>query len=406
MMRVQNTPSANVHQDPALLLKKYEREIKQLKQELAMHDTLSGRSRVVYDEYSDEQRAGLRTDMEEYLEGRREDIELVNIRQMREILGVTRHIFRDMKKKVEDDLRKQYDLKAKGEAGAAETIARREAGTAGEEEVGADGFAVGRAPDGAAPPESPTVRSPGSKAGDDDELPGAAYEETQQLGTTQQVVQPRKRIPRAEAYEVFKAEDGAEFNASVVDDSNTLIEVKREVKALGDKANNDKYEIDRLKDLIDRKGRERDGESNEEDTVVIDEEEYAAMTELKKRKTSYRDTFGKLRSAKVKVTDLQAAVQNNKERLLEEFDTWYVMAYGEEPKVAAKEENSGPVYGPGGDLLDPDEAFEKLEVERIMENDPKSFAFTQAAKHKHTMKGSLAAGRSQGAAMRARNRKG
>merc|ERR1719502_26416 len=126
MMRVQNTPSSNVHQDPALLLKKYEREIKQLKQELTMHDTLSGRSRVVYDEYSDDQRGALRTEMEEYLEGKKEDIELVNIRQMREILGVTRHIFRDMKKKVEDDLRKQYDLKAKGEAGAEETIARRE----------------------------------------------------------------------------------------------------------------------------------------------------------------------------------------------------------------------------------------------------------------------------------------
>jgi len=106
------------------------------------------------------------------------------------------------------------------------------------------------------------------------------------------------------------------------------------------------------------------------------------------------------------VTDLTASVQSNKERLLEEFDVWYVQTYGEEPKEAVREENSGPVYGPGGDMLDPDEAFEKLEVERIMENDPKSFAFTQASKHKHTMKGSLAAGRSQGAAMRARNRKG
>merc|ERR1719502_1924103 len=126
MMRVQNTPSSNVHQDPHLLLKKYEREIRQLKQELTMHDTLSGRSRVVYDEYNDEQRAALKTEMEEYLEGRQEDVELVNLRQMREILGVTRHLFQDMKKKVEDDLRKQYDLKAKGEAGAEETIARRE----------------------------------------------------------------------------------------------------------------------------------------------------------------------------------------------------------------------------------------------------------------------------------------
>merc|ERR1712072_1516861 len=105
------------------------------------------------------------------------------------------------------------------------------------------------------------------------------------------------------------------------------------------------------------------------------------MTELKKRKNSYRESFEKLRSAKHKLTDLTASVQSNKERLLEEFDRWFVMTYGEDPKEAAKEENSGPVYGPGGDMLDPDEAFEKLEVDRIMEENPQSFAFTQA-KHK------------------------
>jgi len=407
MMRVQNTPNANVHQDPALLLKKYEREIKQLKQELTMHDTLSGRSRVVYDEYNDDQRGALKTEMEEYLEGRREDIELVNIRQMREILGVTRHIFREMKQKVEDDLKKTYDLKEKGAGPASPSVERPEMGTAGEEEVGEDGFAVGRAPDGAAPPESPTVGSPGSKAGDDSGLPESAYDDTTQLAATQQVRQPRKRIPRAEAYEVFKAEDGAEWNTLVVEESSALIEMKRSVKALGEKLNNDKYEIDRLKDLIDRKSRERSNEADaDSEAMVIDEEEYAAMTELKKRKASYRDTFEKLRSGKHKVTDLQASVQSNKERLLEEFDGWYLQTYGPEPVAAVKEENSGPVYGPGGDMLDPDEAFEKLEVERIMENNPQSFAFTQAAKHKATMKGSLAAGRSQGAAMRARNRKG
>ena len=46
MMRVSNEVVANVHQDPSMLLKKYEREIRDLKQELAMHDTLASRSRV------------------------------------------------------------------------------------------------------------------------------------------------------------------------------------------------------------------------------------------------------------------------------------------------------------------------------------------------------------------------
>ncbi|CAJ1336551.1 unnamed protein product, partial [Effrenium voratum] len=57
MMKVSNEASVNVHLDPQLLIRKYERQIKDLKQELAMHDTLAGRSRVQYEEYApDEQK--------------------------------------------------------------------------------------------------------------------------------------------------------------------------------------------------------------------------------------------------------------------------------------------------------------------------------------------------------------
>ena len=43
----------NESSDPSLLLRRYERQIKELKQELAMRDALSGRSRVSYDDMSD-----------------------------------------------------------------------------------------------------------------------------------------------------------------------------------------------------------------------------------------------------------------------------------------------------------------------------------------------------------------
>lgn len=46
MMKVSNEAVVNVQQDPELLLKKLEREIKELKQELTMHDTLASKGRV------------------------------------------------------------------------------------------------------------------------------------------------------------------------------------------------------------------------------------------------------------------------------------------------------------------------------------------------------------------------
>jgi kinesin family member 6/9 len=54
MMKVSNEPVINVQQDPQLLLKKLEREIRDLKQELAMHDTLASKGKVQYDPYSAE----------------------------------------------------------------------------------------------------------------------------------------------------------------------------------------------------------------------------------------------------------------------------------------------------------------------------------------------------------------
>lgn len=52
MMKVTNDVAMQLKLDPTVLLKKYEKEIKDLKQELAMHDTLANRGRITYDSYS------------------------------------------------------------------------------------------------------------------------------------------------------------------------------------------------------------------------------------------------------------------------------------------------------------------------------------------------------------------
>lgn len=54
MMKVTNEAVINVHLDPSQLIKKQEKEIRELKQELAMHDTLGNRGRVTYDAYTPE----------------------------------------------------------------------------------------------------------------------------------------------------------------------------------------------------------------------------------------------------------------------------------------------------------------------------------------------------------------
>ena len=53
--KVTNEATVNVRLDPTILLKKYEREIKDLKQELAMHDTLANRGRINYEPFTPQQ---------------------------------------------------------------------------------------------------------------------------------------------------------------------------------------------------------------------------------------------------------------------------------------------------------------------------------------------------------------
>lgn len=52
---IENQVVQRVRLDPEALLKKYETMVKDLKMELAMHDTLSGRGRISYEAYSAEQ---------------------------------------------------------------------------------------------------------------------------------------------------------------------------------------------------------------------------------------------------------------------------------------------------------------------------------------------------------------
>jgi kinesin family protein 6/9 len=86
MMRVSNEATVNVHLDPALLIRKYERQIKDLKQELAMHDTLAGRSRVQYEEYSPDEQAVLETKVQMYLDGEIQEIEVQSLRMYMRLL--------------------------------------------------------------------------------------------------------------------------------------------------------------------------------------------------------------------------------------------------------------------------------------------------------------------------------
>ena len=117
MMNVPSEPAVTERFDALKLCKQYEKEIRTLRQELAMHDTLTNRSQISYEPLSESQIQDVREQVKRFLAAELSDIELVNVRQIKETFAQFRVIVNSMESDVEERLREKYALKER--AGAA-----------------------------------------------------------------------------------------------------------------------------------------------------------------------------------------------------------------------------------------------------------------------------------------------
>jgi kinesin family protein 6/9 len=89
MMRVQNETVAVETIDPSALIKKQEKIIKALKQELLMHDALIERTGTAYDPYTPEQQDSVSQMLEKYVEAPEiEEENILNITNYRQMLEI------------------------------------------------------------------------------------------------------------------------------------------------------------------------------------------------------------------------------------------------------------------------------------------------------------------------------
>jgi kinesin family protein 6/9 len=95
MMNVMNEASVNIQLDTNALLRKYQKEIKELKQELAMHNTLSNRGRINYDTYTPEEQYQQQLIAKRFLHGQIDDIDFESVRQAKELFSQCRYLFRN-----------------------------------------------------------------------------------------------------------------------------------------------------------------------------------------------------------------------------------------------------------------------------------------------------------------------
>ena len=76
MMCVLINPEINIQYNPLALIKKYEREIRDLKQELSMQDSLRDHNHVQYDPYTEAQKHELAKFVRAYIDNADDEIQV------------------------------------------------------------------------------------------------------------------------------------------------------------------------------------------------------------------------------------------------------------------------------------------------------------------------------------------
>lgn len=382
MMRVQNEAQTNVVIDPTAMVLKLQKEVKFLKHELAMRDALQERSGVTYDEYTPEQRHELGKSVRAYIDAKEDaegDVLVVqNLRHCQEIFKQFKVIVKNVESDTEARLRSQFSFGAKGEAsgaratdGGAPAGEATDAGEGGGEGAGdggvgdledGGGYAVGEAPPGARPATGVDLGRSTEELGGINSPKAASP-----LSGTRPVDADKAPIDRKEAFELFKTGEGEIIAGALAESKAELRRSRAQAKEKTSAVNAAKDKIDDLKEALDAKEREKGGvEDTVDGEVIVDSETYQLMQELSAAKKSYRARFDELRETRADIDRLSREMDSQRAQLLEEFEAWYSTAEG--------------LVADDDDQLDDGEKFDKMEMERVVNDDPDSLAFFQSQK--------------------------
>ena len=96
----------------------------------------------------------------------------------------------------------------------------------------------------------------------------------------------------------------------------------------------------------------------------------STINKLKASKKSYRERFSEHKEISIKLGAADKSVRKARQTLVENFDSWFAIATGEALFDGAKDVTND-------DRLDEGEMFEKMEMERVMDEDPAAASITK-----------------------------
>jgi len=358
MKNVVNDLSINIKLDKNAYVKKLSKEIKELKKELLMHNTLANRGKINYDPYTPEEQYLQQQIALKFLSGEDEDIEFDSIRQAKELFVQCRILFQKEYNgnKIESETqaaieKKKSLIESKGDKASTDN----EKGVGDFEEK--PSFGIGRAPKDARPIyKLEQTRDQGintlMKSGSDlnnmnnlnpmeksgsgiNMIPGQSGEadvvvegEPKEAFEESEDIPPEKIPDKNTGFQIYKNENenAKQIEENIINITTELKKLKDEARSLGEEGNKFKEQIDNIQSALKSKQQNKLNLADEM-TNVIDDEECKLIDQLKDIRKNYKETVEKFKQTKVQISELKNNLDLLKIKYVDSFENWFFKKY-------------------------------------------------------------------------------
>ena len=323
---VVNVASVNIQLDINAQIRKMTKEIKELKQELAMHNTLANRGRINYDPYSPSEQKTQMEAAKKFLVGQSEELEFDSVRQAKELFYQIRHIYQKVKslnkgkpqsQNLPEEMQQKIEEKEKPEE-KKETQEKEKDDKKNKKE---DTKNKDKKEEKKEVPEK--VEEEEKKEEQKEEQKDEEEIEEQPPFITEGVI-PDKNT----AFKLYKYESdySKEAEKKMKEDIDKLKEMKNIARELLEKSKELKNKIDEIKSKLNEKKQNKLNLADEM-TNVIDEEEVKFLEELKIKKEEYKNTVKQFNEYKTQIHDIKEGLDLMKIKYVDNFEKWFLQKY-------------------------------------------------------------------------------
>ena len=375
MTKVKNDARPVTDADPSKVAKRQELRIRDLQQELLLHNVLAERT-VKYDRNSADEQELIAAKVRRYVEADDDDDDddddntekylghFESVRQIKETCAQFKKLF----KKNHTDRRGESAgsgggnwESASSKSGASSASLLHPEPVIDQDLVGEPdpnkGFGLGLAADGAT-----KIRTTPKPLLDDDvkEIPQLRSDDD----NNEEPHDKKSNVSGPSAWEAFtQRPQGAAFYDAFLKAKAAVTKTRSDARTAVKLLNQAKQDIDTKETNLKYKQSRRGAVQQLENEDVIDEEEFQLLKDERAAKGLYRERHATWTRSKAKYEAARLEAQQTRTSLVDAFQAYL-----------------GNLRGPNDDKLDDQEQFEKMELDRVVSEDPDSLAFFQAQK--------------------------